>query len=597
MGGNSGNRTAFTGNVGAMNNNQWNNIMNPGKSVGGAVADFGNCNSLILRCATPRCAGCTSMEIAIPIVSGCVASNPSCAQHGDALVQTLAAQMVSTATARANDAAASAAQSAAAGAAAQSAAQMEQMQMQMQQMQMEMAAQSAQSAAAVQAALEEQKQMAAQNAAAASAAVAAATPSAAIANAAAVGISADVLAREQIGGEILTQLENAELAMKDLKNTMQNVFAYAGCDQSGNNCSGPKRVKAFKQKAGQFFDPYEVVLDEIYDSVILAQSLGVDITDVYMMLSGGCNRWGKYLCSKQSGYVQSMYYGATNCRADGSGGMISGNFYNNTSDWAVIPGLPCKIGDIIPPNGGGCQSIGPIPDGETIQQNWLDPEDTNSGITRVGCLSSILDNSQLFRNRKKQATIDIETLRRMLEQDAPSNVPSSYESGADTMYKYCSVGNGSNGGDGEQALQDLRHLVQRRTLSSSRIRNVCVPFRDLKGSALSVPLSPLTWCESPRWRTTDAKNNTLSNPKCECLNPAFDIQWADTQDKCNATWLKADAAQKACETSKAVWENSVCNCAKTADGTLDNISGAKLDATTGACVCNNLSEPWPNCND
>ncbi|NMA32391.1 MAG: hypothetical protein GX944_00470, partial [Alphaproteobacteria bacterium] len=382
-GGISGNRTVFTGNTGALNNNQWNNLMNPNPmGQQSATADFGKCNALILRCAQPKCSGCTSMDLAVPIVNGCVQSNPSCKQHGDALVQTLAAQIVSNNTAKASTAAAQ-------NAAAQSNAQMEQMQQQMQQMQQQMQEQSAQSVAAVQQALEEQKQLAAQQAAAAVAA--ATTTDAVIADAAEAGVSTDVLAREQIGGQILTSIENAEINMKSLKNIMQDTFDYAKCDSRGNNCAGPKRVKTFKAKAQKFFDPYESVLDEIYDAVILAQSLGVDINDIYMLLSGGCNRWGRYVCQcvdepevkdeKYTGCIksQAFVYDASNC--DTTTNLSKAGTDVNKF---VIEGKKCKIGDMIPYNAGGCMPLGPLDGDEPVQEAMLNAENGTSGTQRIG---------------------------------------------------------------------------------------------------------------------------------------------------------------------------------------------------------------------
>ena len=97
------NLTAWNGNSGATNNNNWNQLMNNRTLATGAVdaaptADFGNCNSLILRCAQPKCSGCTTMEIARPIVSGCVNSNEVCKKYGDDLIEFISAQIVSTAT-------------------------------------------------------------------------------------------------------------------------------------------------------------------------------------------------------------------------------------------------------------------------------------------------------------------------------------------------------------------------------------------------------------------------------------------------------------------------------------------------------------------
>ena len=86
------NLTAYNPNGGAINNNEWNSMMNSRSGTGtAATADFGNCNSVILRCASPKCAngGCTSIDVATPIVAGCVASNAACKQYGDDLTQYL----------------------------------------------------------------------------------------------------------------------------------------------------------------------------------------------------------------------------------------------------------------------------------------------------------------------------------------------------------------------------------------------------------------------------------------------------------------------------------------------------------------------------
>ena len=442
------NLTAYNGEAGAINNNRWNTLMNARTGGTNATADFGNCNALIMRCAQPKCSngGCTDLSVTSAIVSGCVQSNASCKQYGNELVQYIAAQLVAQSTAKANEANAAAQTAAANAAAQQSAQQMAAMQAQMQQMQAEMAAQNAQTVAQLQSALEEQKQLTANAIAEAQttqqvAAVAQPVQQSNSGNgltdaqltAAQNGVSADVLAREQITGQIMSAIENAEVQLKTLKATMNDVFTYAGCDSRGNNCTGPKRVKMFKQKAEDFFDPYENVLDELYDALILAQSVGVDITDIYMMLNGTCNAWAQYLCTDG----QVMHYTNLNCR-DGK----SLDVYQDGKGKAVYTGLRgganCVVGQVVPMSDGGCQIVKMLANKEEVQRNWLYPEDGDDAHVRVGCASEALDNSQLFRNRKKQANIDIETLRRIIEQDAPTTVRSQDTSGREQL-KYCKV--------------------------------------------------------------------------------------------------------------------------------------------------------------
>lgn len=448
------NLTAFNGASGAMNNNTWNTMMNTRGQANTSAprADFGNCNALILRCAQPKCAsgGCTTMEIANPIVSGCVQSNATCKQYGDELVEYISAQLVASSTARANAQAAAAQTAAAQAAAQQTNEQLEQMQAQMQEMQASMERQNAETANTLRDALAKQQEMAATKAAGADAAPdpattndtptltpatdddATDTDSQTITDglttaqkiAAKSGLSADLLAREQITGQIMSKIENAQTQLKALKAAMNDTFEYAGCDTSGNNCAGPKRVKTFKQRAMNFFEPYNAVLDELYDALIMAQSVGVDITDIYMMLNGTCNAWAKYLCTQD----QVMHYTNQNCKDGISVSepevVVTNN--GNYVKWGVHGGAKCKVGQVVPMSDGGCQLIQMLTSNDEVQYNWLYPDEGfENAQVRIGCASEALESSALFRNRKKQASIDIETLQRIIEQDAPSVYGSS----------------------------------------------------------------------------------------------------------------------------------------------------------------------------
>ena len=479
------NLTAYNGNAGAVDNNRWNTLINARTGGNTATADFGNCNALIMRCAQPKCSngGCTDLSVTSAIVSGCVQSNASCKQYGDDLIEYISAQLVAQATAKAN-AAASAAQAAVANAAAQqSAQQMAQMQQQMQQIQAEMAAQNAQTVAQLQSALDEQKQLTANAIAEASAArqetqviaqpVQQTNSSNGLSdvqmNAAQNGVSADVLAREQIAGQIMSAIENAEVQLKTLKATMTDTFNYAGCDSRGNNCTGPKRVKMFKEKAEEFFDPYESVLDELYDALILAQSVGVDITDIYMMLNGTCNAWAQYLCTDG----QVMHYTNLNCK-DGvsqtvytDGRTRKNDTSNETSKYTGLRGgAKCVVGQVVPMSDGGCQLVKMLTNNEEVQRNWLYPENGDDAHVRVGCASEALDNSALFRGRKNQATIDIETLQRIISQDAPQSFGRTFSGQTTTpkndALKYCAIS--------DQGYVELQKAVNLKTLP----KTVCV---------------------------------------------------------------------------------------------------------------------------
>ncbi len=521
------NLTAWNGNSGVTNNNNWNQLMNNRTLATGAVdaaptADFGNCNSLILRCAQPKCSGCTTMDIARPIVLGCVNSNEVCKKYGDDLVEFISAQMVSTATNKAQQAEIAAQQAAAQSAAAQNNAQLQQMQQQMAQMQYEMQQQNAQQMAQMQAALDEQKALTAAAvekqsnnqvaAVSASATTSAGTLSDEQIAAAQQGVAADILARQQVSGQIMSKIEAAEVALKSLKATMQNAFEYAGCDMSGNNCVGPKRVKVFKTKALQFFEPYNDVLDELYDALITAQAVGVDITDIYMMLNGSCNRWGEYLCSDTKREV----YNSENCPNGRSKRSATTN-----------GGAECYEKQVIPAEDSpACVLQRTLDDKEEVQRNWLYAETGDrDDMIRIGCASAALESSVFFRGRKKQASIDIETLERIIEQDAPEIYGGNRFAGAlnpdPDGVKYCAVTS-----SGYQALQKA---VSTKTLP----KKVCTTDKNLE----------TTWLSGGR--VTDYRGQSVGGLGNK--NPGY-----SEPNVCLYFW--------------GAWENGSCNC----DGVWDD---------------------------
>lgn len=586
------NLTAYNNNTGAINNAMWNSYVNPraNSAATAPTADFGNCNAIILRCAQPKCTngGCSTMEIARPIVSGCVQSNPSCEQYGPDLIEYISAQLVASSTASANQAAADAQVAAAQAAAQQSAQQMAAMQQQMSQMQQQMQQQSADTAAQIQAALAQQQaattqaiadaasanqaaisnvagQMQATNTASAAAtttntanlSAGAVDLSAAQQVAAASGISADLLAREQIAGQILTKIENAEVALKSAQAAMRTAFDYAGCDSTGSNCTGPKRVKTFKTKAMEFFDPYNDVLDEVYDALILAQSVGVDITDIYMMLNGTCNAWGQYLCAEG----QVMHYNKTNC-PDGKSVAVE------TNGGTVFGGADCKIGQVVPMSDGGCQLIQVLQDDADVQRNWLYPETGDGGVqVRVGCASEILDNSALFRNRRSQASIDIETLQRIIEQDAPSAYGRNGVFGGTTTPEkdglpYCKLT--------DSTYRDLQKIASLKDLPDK----VCVTETEMKRIAdngISIT-------------QTDGESVAGYYQKCSSVNGAERAKCL-----CNAKsggWQSWDAEteQCVCYFSDQSFDYSTLECVDKSQNNADDLTKVVSATTSGSSI-------------
>ena len=434
------NLTAYNG-TGAMNNNQWNSLMNgrAGMAQTTAEANFGNCNAIVLRCASPKCAsgGCTDMNVAAAIVAGCVNSNQNCKQYGDDLIQYITAQVVAQSTAKAQEqqnavaiaqAQAEAQAAASAAAAEQNNAQMQQMAAQMAQMQQQMA----ESMTAMQeqmAATAESQNAQIQNALESRAAESptyAGAPTAPIETGAVIAgleglgvaeqlaaknrISTDILVREQMGGQIETAIEDATLKMKELKQQLDAIIEYAGCDPSVTQCTGPKRVKKFKDMANEFFDPYEEVLDNMYDTLILAMTLGIDVSDTIMLLSGACNIWGKYLCDTcrppTGGHSENDYDGVCECNTENNGSYSNCYYRVKTKEGKVDQNQP------------HCRLVGTINNGEQVWHEWIDANSGITGTTQVACASDMIEAASLFRNRRKKTSVDIEIVRDLINQDS-----------------------------------------------------------------------------------------------------------------------------------------------------------------------------------
>ncbi|MBR5354899.1 MAG: hypothetical protein IK122_02125 [Alphaproteobacteria bacterium] len=416
------------------NNNQWATLSN-GRydTTVKAKADFGNCNALILRCAQPKCAngGCAEVEIAAAIVKGCVQSNKSCAQYGDDLVEYMSAQLVASSNAKINE------QNAAAAVAAQqqSEQQIQQMQYQMQQMQQQMVAQQEQSQQQLQEALAQQ---AAQNQAALENMKTAATEAAKETEAGISayqqeainrGISEDVLTRQTITGQIMTEIENAETSLKEAKVAMNNAFEYAKCDARGNNCSGPKRVKKWRELASEFLTPYDNTIDNIYDALMIAQTVGVDLSQIYMMLNNSCNQWGQYLCPQMAG--GTIDYPSTE---NGQKGTPLVCDTGNNSRYSLCVKRSCKSGEDYSKCVDDCAKNLCQPctlikvltesddDRNAVYEGWVNAEYStdNGNTTVVACASSALDSAKLFARRTKNKNgaglVDIDNLDTWLHQ-------------------------------------------------------------------------------------------------------------------------------------------------------------------------------------
>ena len=440
------NLTAY--NPSTTSNNQWASMTN-GRydSTASAKADFGNCNAIVLRCAQPKCAngGCGEMNVAAGIVAGCVKSNDKCKQYGDDLINYMTAQLVANSQAKINaanaeqiQAAQMAAQQAQAAAQQAQATQQQQMaemqssmQQQMMQMQQQMAEQQAQSAQAIADALaasQQQQQQAisdmrsaAETAAQvqASGNVITAQDEAAIAR----GVSEDTLAREKISGQIVTELEGAKTSLKEVKVALDKAFIeYAGCDSRGDNCSGPKRVKKWRELAGAFIEPYDNVVAKISDALDIAQVVGVDLSDIYMMLNNSCNSWGQYLCP-----VGEIRYVTDEKGQKGAPFVINKEFrdiaFSKCIDESDVNNCLKNTGYTEP-----CTllKLYTSKDTEDIYQSWINTEvSSNDNQLIVACASGAVNNNSLLarhaRRKSGAGVLDLDVLEEWINQHEPSS--------------------------------------------------------------------------------------------------------------------------------------------------------------------------------
>lgn len=506
-------------------NNQWATMSN-GRYDGNGTArvDFGNCNAVVLRCAQPKCGngGCTDENVAAAIVSGCVKSNNQCKQYGDDLVEYMTAQLVASSNAKINQQQMALQQAkiqaeAAATASAQS-EQISQMQNQMYQMQQQMAQQQEESAAALREALAQQS---AQSAAALEDMRSAATDAAKQTEAGITayqqeainrGISEDVLARQQITGQIITQIEDAETSLTAMKKALQNSFDYAGCDSRGNNCTGPKRIKKWRELARGFLPQYDNVIDKIYNALDTAKIVGVDLTQIYAMLDDSCNSWAQYLCPGMgAGYYVTYGYMKTSNK-DGS---VVSEYVQDTPRVCPSGTVKTKVNGLEIEREGTliidentwknrcrpCNWLKPVTENEDIYAGWVESEKEAKEQQRVvACSSKVLDSNPLFarhsRNKKGKGIVDIVTLDRWLGQTEPNKVK---EGTKPEPIDYCGV---EPDYDGEKSLEAATLSRTINMKSDYNHKKFCVKWPDSGETA---------------W------TNATDEDECPYINPVFAI--------------------------------------------------------------------------
>jgi hypothetical protein len=165
-------------------------------------------------------------------------------------------------------------------------------------------------------------------------------------------------------------------------------------------------------------------------------------------------------------------------------------------------------------------------DKEEVQRGMLDPAQSGDAMIRIGYASAIIDSSGLFANRKKQASIDIDTLQRILEQDAPGSCLNAFDKTdkcTGTYYtKYCAVG-GNTYAELQRAVSSKR-LPKRVCVSEDEMQKVVQDDSPLEGVDDNHTIKSIT--EKCSYVT-----EKTAQQKCYC-DSNLDAYWDNTENKC-----------------------------------------------------------------
>jgi len=477
--------------------------------------------------------------ITAAIVRGCLeSSTPECRAHGDALINAVAAQIVASNLARATaqQQQAAAAQAAQSGA---SDAQIAALNQQLQQMQQQMAAQQAQSAQQIEAALAQQQaatqQALAQQAATAQAQLTAAQEQVAAPAVQAMadrGLDANLIARQQIVGQVMSQLDNVSAGLNTMRAVSRDVSDYARCNHNATDCEGPRRVAVFRRKAQGFFEPYDNVLDALERSLETAITAGIDVTDIFMMLTNSCQQWAKFLCRQPND--EPVIF------------CTPGWTLHEPGDYIIVNNVRVRITAFSDP---GSQVItGPLQPGEPlvrcrrsqlanqnnpqwgytvrhtnpdctltetlrndqraeIQQNWILQTSQDSTNVRMACIGDGLLQTGIFgrRNRQRASVMDIDALEDIINYDEPRAIPNSILTATGTPLPFCYLS--------ESGTNELRSMIRTR-----RFSRIYVPPTTRSGNDAGLIPAQLGTCDP------DQDHDCMINPMFAlCTTHAYNI--------------------------------------------------------------------------
>ena len=141
--------------------------------------------------------------------------------------------------------------------------------------------------------------------------------------------------------------------------------------------------------------------------------------------------------------------------------------------------MECAAGMAIPPQDDSrctlTELIGGSGENGEVLESWIDEGVDDEKFVRVGCATSALESIAIFgrRSSRNGATLDLDTLERIISQDAPEySVANRYSKGGNTdmdRLKYCAI-------TSEDAYQKLVNAVNTKKLP----KQVCTTTKGLE---------------------------------------------------------------------------------------------------------------------
>ena len=325
------------------------------------------------------------------------------------------------------------------------------------------------------------------------------------------------------------------------------------------------------------------------------------------MLSGSCNKWGKYLCS----------YGYTKVEdsEDKNKVVLANEFY--TYDGENCPagkskksnktrGIgECTQGMTVPPQDDPRCTLTSLieEDEDELQRAWFDGNEVDSDkMVRVGCATSSLDSISIFgrRSSRSGSALDLDTLERILNQDAPEYATKNrYNRNSDGIYekvKYCGLT--------EKGYRNLKNAIDRKSLPKDR---VCMSYDKLinearlgfiavsagestNGTVIS-EVNDAETCKTYGERL--AKDGCTTKPVYEDppSNKRFSrCEVVDDEDGCfwDGDFIRKKTSQEICVSSGGTYNGNKCEC--DADKDLQLQADKCVGTKTKVSKINNLNQ-------